>query len=253
MLINIVNVCSRRSEESKHPINHKQDIESYPIKHLKDDGFDLDNAEKALNNAIENRKLEIELYWKRASHFWVFIGLVWTAFGLILTQMGFFEQKPSLNDFQLSILVVVSSVGTFLSYAWVLVNKGSKFWQENWEHQIHYLEDSVIGKSYKTILSEKKGNHLQQNSYSVTKINILIAWFNFTLWALILFVATLAFFSALSHNAGIHPHLERYPSISVAIALVLFTLFMHLAIRSKSNLNGSDVIKSVRAVKDPNK
>lgn len=36
--------------------------------------------EKALNQALDIRKFEIELYWKRATYFWTFIGATMAGF-----------------------------------------------------------------------------------------------------------------------------------------------------------------------------
>ena len=36
--------------------------------------------EEALKIALDTRKFEIELYWKRASYFWLFIGAVFVAY-----------------------------------------------------------------------------------------------------------------------------------------------------------------------------
>lgn len=60
------------------------------------------------------------------------------------------------------------------------MNKGSKFWQENWEEQIYTLEKEFSGNLYKTILNtKKKGDFcacplsLKAYNYSVTKITLL--------------------------------------------------------------------------------
>jgi len=36
--------------------------------------FPADKREKALDHAMDIRKFEIDLYWKRATYFWTFIG-----------------------------------------------------------------------------------------------------------------------------------------------------------------------------------
>jgi len=40
-------------------------------------------AEKALNLALDIRKFEIELYWKRATYFWTFIGAALAGYALV--------------------------------------------------------------------------------------------------------------------------------------------------------------------------
>lgn len=284
MCFNWFGLCSKQTNKEKSDAPDKQEIDQYPIKYLVSEGFTLENAEKALNNAIQNRKLEIELYWKRAAHFWVFIGLVWAAWGLTLKEMDVFSVTPAcLSHLQISFLVAISSVGLFLSYAWILVNKGSKFWQENWEHQIHYLEDSVIGKSYKLILSEldkekendssvntklnstksgcsNKTNKIEtehdthivkQTCYSVTQINMLIAKYNFVLWCLIFGGFLMLYFlcSLCRPWTGMFSWLLSY--VTVVICLIVLFVSMIRCSACKSRFNGQLVSKSTREVFDP--
>ncbi len=99
-------------------------------------------AEKALELALDIRKFEIELYWKRATYFWTFIGAAFAGYALVY--------KTSDGDGSW-LLLVFSSLGLLFSVAWYLVNRGSKFWQNNWERHVDLLEDQVIGPLYKTI------------------------------------------------------------------------------------------------------
>ena len=60
--------------------------------------------------------------------------------------------------------------------SWVLVNKGSKFWQKNWEAHIDILEDAFSGKLYKTFLNTKSNEFKKSPfdkrayDYSVTQV-----------------------------------------------------------------------------------
>ncbi len=45
-----------------------------------DGDFSDGKREKALEHALDIRKFEIELYWKRASYFWTFIGATFAGF-----------------------------------------------------------------------------------------------------------------------------------------------------------------------------
>ena len=80
------------------------------------------NFEKALEFAIDIRKFEIELYWKRATYFWTFIAATFTGYALVYTKGG---------DNKEIILLLFSCLGLLFSFAWFLVNKGSKYWQYN--------------------------------------------------------------------------------------------------------------------------
>ena len=135
---------------------------------------------KALEHALDIRKFEIELYWKRATYFWTFIAAVLIAFFAIYSSENL--EKSLKQDFS----VMLSCLGVVFSFAWVLVNKGSKFWQENWEQHVDALEDSVTGPLYKTIMPKKDTNWLVNSAQiSVSKVNQLVSIYVFLLWRLV--------------------------------------------------------------------
>ena len=41
---------------------------------------------------------------------------------------------------------VLACVGLIFSLAWFLTNRGSKYWQENWENHVDMLEDGTTGR-----------------------------------------------------------------------------------------------------------
>ena len=127
--------------------------------------------EKALERALDTRKFEIELYWKRATYFWTFIGAILA--GFIAIQASSISNKTDLS-------VVLSCVGCVFSVAWFCVNRGSKHWQENWEKHVDMLEDSISGPLYKVILTRGVPKGVNENirhvltgpsALSVSKIN----------------------------------------------------------------------------------
>lgn len=142
--------------------------------------------EKALYQALDIRKFEIELYWKRASYFWTFIAA--TLAGFIAVQASDeFSGKGQMS-------VVLACLGFVFSVAWFGVNKGSKFWQENWEKHVDVLEDEVMGPLYKTVLSRNKRMSCTEHIYdfftgpshiSVSKINQLISLYVVILWSVL--------------------------------------------------------------------
>lgn len=141
---------------------------------------------EALKQALDIRKFEIELYWKRATYFWTFIGA--TMAGFITIQASSAQNKQDLS-------VILSCLGMVFSFAWVCVNRGSKFWQENWEKHVDVLEDKVTGPLYKIVMSRnsmsknsEKAIHLitGPSSISVSKINQIISLYVFVLWILLL-------------------------------------------------------------------
>lgn len=108
--------------------------------------------QKALEMALDTRKFEIELYWKRAAYFGAFIALSFGAFFLVFSND---QLKNNQHAFYNEILLAISVFGLFLSCCWYLVNKGAKYWQENWEKHVDMLEDEIMGPLYKTTVDNK--------------------------------------------------------------------------------------------------
>jgi|SRR5579864_8173621 len=143
------------------------------------------NKAEALKNALEIRKFEIDLYWKRAAYFWTFIGATFAAYGAVQA-----SSIPSKND----LAVVLACLGFVFSFGWFCVNKGSKQWQENWENHVDLLEDGPVGPLYKIILQrpDPKGRWWVRRwatgpaSLSVSKINQIISLFVAIVWIFML-------------------------------------------------------------------
>ena len=152
---------------------------------------------KALELALDTRKFEIELYWKRASYFWTFIGASLAGYIAI-------QASASANKTHSSILL--SCAGLTFSFAWLLANRGSKYWQENWENHVNLLEDAAIGPLFKVTLTRNDpigwAEHLHHivtgpSPYSVSKINQLLSLFMTCVW-LVLLATSLPNFSLQS-------------------------------------------------------
>jgi hypothetical protein len=135
------------------------------------DGARDSRRDAALKEARENRKFEIELYWKRAGYFWLFIA---AAFG------GY----ASLRDHQI-IAFMIGCSGFLFSLAWYFVNRGSKYWQGNWELHVDLLEDDYAGPIYKTVVQQSKCYFCELDGpypFSVSKINQLLSLFVTIIW-----------------------------------------------------------------------
>jgi hypothetical protein len=78
--------------------------------------------------ALDTRKFEIELFWKRALFFWGFVSIAF---------VGYFNATN--NNVQL----LISSFGFVLSFGWSLANRGGKYWQENWEMVIKKMDKKM--------------------------------------------------------------------------------------------------------------
>ena len=180
-------------------------------------------AGRALAYALDIRKFEIELYWKRAAYFWTFIAAAFT--GYALTNRGI-DHDPWLS-------MIFSGLGLVFSFAWYLVNRGSKFWQSNWERHVDLLEDMTLGPLYKVVIVtvDNSGRNLltAPGQFSVSKINQILSVFVSAVW-LLLFGRSLLPFSQDLHQ-------DMYKmlfSTLVVIVLVLLYVFG----KSSTQFNG---------------
>ena len=78
--------------------------------------FSNKKRESALQHALDIRKFEIELYWKRATYFWTFIGVALAGYGAVFA---------ASVDLKTDLLVILSCLGFVFSFAWFCVNRGS--------------------------------------------------------------------------------------------------------------------------------
>ena len=162
--------------------------------------FPMEKREKALVQALDIRKFEIEMYWKRATYFWTLFAA--TLVGYAAAQSGTDIDSSSANADQKFLSVLLASLGLVFSVAWLFVNKGSKQWQENWENHVDMLEDDVIGPLYKTVLRRRKSRGVKERleyiltgpgSFSVSGINQIISWYVVVVWMCLLIRSLLPF------------------------------------------------------------
>lgn len=182
-----------------------------PTKKISDDEyrskFSMDSLRQnnninamALEHALDIRKFEIGLYWKRAAYFWTFIAA--TLAGFVAIQALSLSSKTDLS-------VLLCNLGIVFSFGWLCVNRGSKHWQENWEKHVDMLEDPVIGPLYKVILCRNTPKGAKEwavhllagpSPISVSKINQLISLFITLVWCGLLFYSLPPFSSERSIN-----------------------------------------------------
>lgn len=145
---------------------------------------------KAYEVALDIRKFEIDLYWKRSGSFWLLVGAIAAALGLLLSGKADSSGTSLLSQRGREVVCCLLCLsGATICYAWDLVNKGSKFWQRNWEYQVGVLEQEVVGPLYKTVMSAQDDKIM----YSVSEINGYISryfLFVFGMGALVLLVGS---------------------------------------------------------------
>jgi len=161
----------------------------------------------ALTQAHENRKFEIDLYWKRATYCWTFIAAAFAGYFLL--------QKEAANSTTISF--VVACLGFTFSLSWYFVNRGSKYWQQNWEMHVDLLEDRVTGPIYKTVVQPRSYCICRISDaypFSVSKINQLLSFYITVVW-LVLIVRALV----IEFNVAILAH------HLIVVFMFVFTVF----------------------------
>lgn len=159
----------------------------------KETGLTKEKArERAFEFANDCRNNEIDRFWSRGTYFWGFIATSFAAY------MAVFNASLPNDEGGIKIAVTLkailemsftSKVALFiLSFicfifclSWLLIHKGSKYWQENWETHIYYLEKEYMGEIYWTYLDTDNKNRFKKwnifsvkpYNFSVTKISTL--------------------------------------------------------------------------------
>lgn len=191
-----------------------------------------DKQDEAIQVALDIRKFEIDLYWKRASYYWTFIAAAFAAYFLL--------QKANPTIFIMH--YIVSTIGLVLSIAWYLANRGSKFWINNWETHVDYLENQKIGPLYKTVAGAKKFKFkklLTAYPYSVAKINQVINLYMVAVW-LLLSAHT------LSSYFGLNQPFKHFNVLVISLLNCVFIVILFCY--TKSNFEGRAEVSFTRKI-----
>jgi hypothetical protein len=182
--------------------------------------------EKALNYALDIRKFEIDLYWKRATYFWAFIAASFAGYFALI----------SVEDLKYpSVIIIVCILGYLFSFSWYLVNRGSKFWQKNWEKHVDYLEDEIIGLLYRVVKNPTKPKFrylLSEYPFSVSKINQLLSLCITIIWVVLTYLSSFRMF----------PEYGFLIFLIELTSIIAITLFYYYFVRS--SLPGIEKIKA---------
>jgi hypothetical protein len=177
-----------------------------------------EKIQEAYCRAHDIRKFEIELYWKRSSYLWTIQAAAFGGVAVVsgtTDSLGWFcqhQETPNVSrcaamQIRTISLAAIWCFGLFSAYVWLLLLRGSKFWQNNWERHVDALEEYVSGDLYKTYRVRNT-----QPPYSVSKLNELMALFSVLVWGFIGIAAALVFGGTQSWILWLLP----------ALALLLF-------------------------------
>jgi hypothetical protein len=137
-------------------------------------GSDIDSDKTKMREAYtrtwKNRDFEIDKFWTRSAYFWGFIAAIFAGYTAVMTS-EFGQEARAMN-----LDVYLITLGLLFSIAWLLVIKGSKQWQQNWEAHIDRLEDKITGPLYKTV------HRTDKTFYSVSNVNKAMAWIVLVTW-----------------------------------------------------------------------
>ena len=169
--------------------------------------------EKRLDLAVQTRNFEIELFWKRSLYYWGFIATAFAGYA-------------ALRQLKSDLALVISCFGTVCAFAWTLVTRGSKYWQESWESKVDRYEAPVIGKFFASEepVQTHKGIWLQARRYSVSKVSIALSDYVLIVWCTLLVAELVRRFAPLTWQ----PVLKE---IGTAIFLLCSLLFLILLAR----------------------
>ena len=123
--------------------------------------------------ALQTRQLEISLFWQRSLFFWGFISAAFVALAALKSD------QPMLS-------LLVSGFGFVCSFSWTLVNRGSKYWQEQWETKIEMAEGDVTGPFFRTRVEKQRKGWWGGREYSVSKVTIAVSDYMSFVWFCIL-------------------------------------------------------------------
>lgn len=125
---------------------------------------------KLFEISLQIRNFEIELFWKRSLFFWGFIASAFVGFAALYEKSTFYS-------------IIIAHFGLICSLCWTLLNRGSKFWQENWESKVADEKLSKYHELFTTIEPvQSKFPILQARKFSVSKLTIGLSDYVVLLW-----------------------------------------------------------------------
>lgn len=180
-----------RNRKNVKCINEKEYFNYFGVKDSLQYELKTYNTEECLKEAmkiaLDTRKFEIELYWKRTSYFVLFIGAVFIGYYTVHTS--------NLDKDSFFLKILLACLGFLLSWLWYASNRGSKFWQENWEEHISVLSQRKGYPVFDIIYKKEVGVININDSYpfSLSKINQMVSLIITFSWGLLLLFLTIKY------------------------------------------------------------
>lgn len=188
----------------------------------KDTGKNTDIL-KRFDVSLQTRNLEIDLFWKRSLFFWGFISAAFITYAA---------------SHQSELRIVVACFGMVCSCAWTLVNRGSKYWQENWETKVEHNEMPVVGALFSR--EERRQSHkgwwLSGRKYSVSKLAIALSDYILALWVSIVTSEVLRLFVP----ARLHDLVRRWSIGSFIVFSAAYVGLMLICCRKTPRATGDN-------------
>ncbi len=213
--------------------NIKQIKELFSKRDILNEEFDRQKIQKALDRAYDMMKFEMELYWKRATYFWGFLAVSFTAY-FILADAKYAKRYD--------LIMIVNSLGLIFSFGWYLVNRGSKYWQNNWFFVISSLEEML-----NTPIHGLKRKHKHRSwhwigayPFSVTKIHQIISFFITLVW--------LTLFTSFVAGHWDKSNLKNENLEAIVLGIITILILLALTFGSLSNQKRPDISFNVRTV-----
>ena len=234
----------------------KFDDDEYTIRVLNcvKDSIKQDDEKEKLKQVSEaaskTRQFETELFWKRGTYYWAFILAAFTAHFSLLsmlltntfkdsdkTDTKFFslESFRNLSNFALFCLAATALICFFFCLAWTLMNKGSKFWQKNWEQHVNQLEKAQNKRLFATYLNpdnpEYKGTPFSFSAYdySVSKLalatSILLMVVSFGIFLFYIYIM-LEKFGIIGFVRAIFQEGINISFMGILVLLILLLIFL---------------------------
>lgn len=164
--------------------------------------------------AYETRNLEINLFWKRYGAFWIIVAAAF---------VGFAALKNSESIYSL----LLASFGFISSFAWTLMNRGSKYWQETWEDRAGRNDSTGFFQSWEPL---QKKNFWSAKRFSVSKLAIILSDFVVFCWLIILGNDVYSQIKKPSEGSSLAA--GDIASISSIVIVFIFLLFLLIQGRS---------------------